>query len=262
MQIKFLKKDGFDYRFLVKNTRNDILNAIRRTIMLHVPVLGIKEVSIYKNESVMPDEMLAHRIGLVPIYSDDVDDKEYHLYLKKTSDRVYSGDISGNLDVALKHIPLVELNNDKSIELELLVKKGNGEQHTKYCPANVFFYNTAEIKLNSNIDDVENICPGHFLEKKANKIFLKDPYSCDICRYCESKTNKALELIFNPDEFVFILVPFGNLDLDKMIISATDYLNNDLEELKSLLQNKSVDEKTDVKSKIKKSKTSKSLESE
>lgn len=252
MQVKFLKKDGFDYRFLVQNTRNDILNAIRRTIMLHVPVLGIKEVSVYKNESVMPDEMLAHRIGLVPIYSDDVDDKEYHLYLKKTSGVVYSGDISGNLDVALKHIPLVELNKDRSLELELLVKKGTGEQHTKYCPASVFFYNTAEIKQNADFEDIESICPGHFLGRKANKIFLKDPYDCDICRYCESKSNKALELVFNPNEFIFTLEPYGNLDLDLMISYAADYLNNDLEELKSQLEGKSIEEKSEKEVKPKK----------
>ncbi len=257
MQVKFLKKDGFDYKFVVQNTRSDILNAMRRTIMLHVPVLGIKEVSVYKNESVMPDEMLAHRIGLVPVYSDDVDDKEYHLYLKKTSGMVYSGDISGSLDIPLKHIPLVQLNKDKSLELELLVQRGTGEEHVKYCPASVFFYNTANVKQNSDVVNIENICPGNCLEKKANKIVMKDPYSCDICRYCETKTNKALELVFNTTEFVFSIEPFGNLDLDVMISYIVDFLNKDLEELKQQLEGKSIEEKV---IKIKKNKVEITIE--
>lgn len=249
MQVKFLKKDGFDYRFLVQDSRNDILSAIRRTMMLHVPVFAVEEVSVYKNESVMPDEMLAHRIGLVPIYSDDVDDAEHHMYLKKTSGMVYSGDISGPLDVPLKHIPLDNLNEGKSLELELLVKKGTGEQHTKYCPASVFFYNVATIKQNSNLESTEGICPINILEKKANKIVLKDPYACDVCRYCESKSNKAIQLEFNNDEFIFAISPYGNLDLDLIVKSSCDFLEKELSELKEQLS-----ESSDAKPKKSKSK--------
>lgn len=249
MQVKFLKKEGFDYRFLVQSSRNDILSAIRRTIMLHVPVFAVSEVSVYKNESVMADEMLAHRIGLVPIYSDDVDDAEHHLYLKKNSGTVCSGDISGSLDVPLKHIPLVTLNEGKTLELELLVKKGTGEEHTKYCPASIFFYNVATIKQNSNVESTEGFCPINILEKKANKIVLKDPYACDVCKYCESKSNKALQLEFNTDEFIFKICPYGNLDLDVMVKTSCDFLQKELDELKEQLSGSSTSESKPKKSK-------------
>jgi|GEM_PF-417136 len=262
MQTKFLKKEGFDYKFLVQGSRNDILSAIRRTIMLHVPVYAVSDVSIYKNESVMPDEMLAHRIGLVPIYSDDIDDNEHHLYLKKTSGTVYSGDISGNLEIPLKHIPLVKLTEGKNLELELLVKKGTGELHTKYSPASVFFYNLASIKQNSNLENIDGVCPADLLEKKANKIFLKDPYACDVCRYCESKSNKALKIEFKEDEFILGISPFGNLDLDVIIKESCDFLVEDLNELKSQLSGKSIDTEEKKTTKKSKSKTSKSLDSE
>ncbi|PIU22353.1 MAG: DNA-directed RNA polymerase subunit D [Candidatus Diapherotrites archaeon CG08_land_8_20_14_0_20_30_16] len=232
MLVKFLNKDSFDYKFLLQNTRNDLVNAIRRTILLHVPVFAVKEVSVYKNESVMPDELLSHRIGLVPIYTDDVDNNDHHLYLKKTGSTVYSGDITGNLEIPLKNIPLVVLNDNKTIELEFLVNKGTGIEHVKYSPANVFFNNSVSLKQNANIDDISDICPGNFLEKKANKIFLKEPYNCDLCRYCEAKTNHGLELVMNDNEFVFTIEPFGNLDLKTIINEASKYLLDELTELK------------------------------
>ena len=43
-----------------------ILNAIRRSVE-EVPTLAIDEVEIFKNDSALYDEVLAHRIGLVPL---------------------------------------------------------------------------------------------------------------------------------------------------------------------------------------------------
>jgi len=233
MQVKYIGKEGLGHKFYIKDTRNDILNAVRRTIMKHVPTYAVKEVSIYKNNSVMPDEMLAHRIGLVPIYADEIEDKEYHLYLKKNSGMVYSGDIEGQLEIPLKNIPLVNLTENLALELELLVTKGTGKEHVKYSPGNVYFYNLANIKQKAPISDISGLCPCNLLELKANKVFLKDPFACDVCRYCESKTNRALELEFNPDEFLFIMTSFGNLSLENIFKSASDYLLNELDELKS-----------------------------
>ncbi len=236
MQVKFLKKDGFEYRFSVNDTRKDIVNAYRRAIMLNCPVMAINKVAVYKNESVMPDEMLAHRLGLVPIYTKSVDDEEHHIYLKKKSGMVYSGDIetTGLLEVPLKHIPLVLLKENTNLELELTVSKGKGIEHVKFEPANVHFNNIAEIKQNGPINfELKDLCPKGLLEQKANKIFLKDPYDCNLCRHCENKTNMNLEVIINENDFVFGIVPFRNLDLSNIFEYSYNYLNSELESLKN-----------------------------
>ena len=48
------------------NSNEPLANAIRRSIS-EVPTLAIDEVEIYKNDSALFDEVLAHRLGLLPL---------------------------------------------------------------------------------------------------------------------------------------------------------------------------------------------------
>lgn len=47
-----------------------IANTIRRILIAEVPSMAIESVWIFENNSIFPDEMLAHRLGLVPIRVD------------------------------------------------------------------------------------------------------------------------------------------------------------------------------------------------
>lgn len=47
-----------------------LANAIRRTLLVDVPSFAIENVFIHKNTSIMHDEQLAHRLGLVPLLID------------------------------------------------------------------------------------------------------------------------------------------------------------------------------------------------
>lgn len=49
-----------------------IANALRRIMIAEVPTVAIEDVYIWNNTSIMQDEVLAHRIGLVPLKIDPV----------------------------------------------------------------------------------------------------------------------------------------------------------------------------------------------
>ncbi len=47
-----------------------LANAFRRILISEVPSMAIEKVFIYNNTSIMQDEVLAHRLGLIPLKAD------------------------------------------------------------------------------------------------------------------------------------------------------------------------------------------------
>lgn len=51
----------------VKGVDAPLINALRRTMLDDVPTMAIDKVTMYQNTSVLNDEVLVHRLGLIPI---------------------------------------------------------------------------------------------------------------------------------------------------------------------------------------------------
>uniref|UniRef100_A0A4W6ENY5 RNA polymerase I and III subunit C n=1 Tax=Lates calcarifer TaxID=8187 RepID=A0A4W6ENY5_LATCA len=70
--------DSWDMEKFQKNFRIDVVqldestiaNAFRRILLAEVPTMAIEKVFIYNNTSIVQDEVLAHRLGLIPIKAD------------------------------------------------------------------------------------------------------------------------------------------------------------------------------------------------
>ncbi len=72
MKIEKLKEDKKKGKvsFLLKGTNEAFANAIRRLIIEEVPTLAVEYVEVKDNGSALYDEMLALRLGLMPIKTD------------------------------------------------------------------------------------------------------------------------------------------------------------------------------------------------
>jgi DNA-directed RNA polymerase II subunit RPB3 len=66
-KIEILEKTEDMIKFLLSDTDVSVANALRRIMIAEVPTLAIDEVEVTDNSTVLWDEFLAHRIGLVPI---------------------------------------------------------------------------------------------------------------------------------------------------------------------------------------------------
>mmetsp|Transcript_8539 Transcript_8539/g.21569 ORF Transcript_8539/g.21569 Transcript_8539/m.21569 type:complete len:380 (+) Transcript_8539:51-1190(+) len=64
-------------RFSLTDTDASVANALRRVILAEVPTLAIDIVEFEVNTTVLHDEFLAHRLGLIPLLSSSVDQFSY-----------------------------------------------------------------------------------------------------------------------------------------------------------------------------------------
>ena len=121
-------------------------NAIRRIMISEVPTYAIEDVYIYENSSSMDDEILAHRLGLIPIKGKPLLENEIITFTleKEGPCTVYSSDLeSENGEVAFKNIPIIRLGKGQRIKIVCEAVPGIGKVHAKWQPCNAVYKQTA-----------------------------------------------------------------------------------------------------------------------
>ena len=68
--LDVISKDSQKIAIKLKGIPLQYANALRRVCLNGVPVFAIDTVDIIENTSVLPDEGLAHRLGLIPLKTD------------------------------------------------------------------------------------------------------------------------------------------------------------------------------------------------
>jgi len=70
IKIKIQSMDNTDMEFDLIGFEPGMPNAFRRILLSEIPSMAIEKVHIYQNTSIMQDEVLAHRLGLIPLKAD------------------------------------------------------------------------------------------------------------------------------------------------------------------------------------------------
>ena len=73
--IRDAKPDAID--FSLRNTTLAFANTVRRVILAEIPTLAIDLVEIESNNTVLADEFIAHRLGLLPLSAKNIDNLLY-----------------------------------------------------------------------------------------------------------------------------------------------------------------------------------------
>ncbi|KAI0305410.1 DNA-directed RNA polymerase [Multifurca ochricompacta] len=72
VRIRELKKDRVN--FVLENVDLGFANSLRRVVMADIPTVAIDMVEFDTNTTVLPDEFIAHRLGMIPLVSTNCDE--------------------------------------------------------------------------------------------------------------------------------------------------------------------------------------------
>ncbi|KAF4594882.1 RNA polymerase II subunit 3 [Ophiocordyceps camponoti-floridani] len=165
-QVKISAADSTRVDFELSRTDLSFANSIRRVIQAEVPTIAIDLVEVEINSSVLADEFIAHRLGLIPLnskgvnelnYSRDCDCEQYceqcsvtlTLHAKCGSEgvmKVYARDlVADSRHASAVGCPVItdaegmgcliaKLRTDQELKLTCVAKKGIAKEHAKWMP--------------------------------------------------------------------------------------------------------------------------------
>jgi len=184
--------------FTVLDSDIYIINSLRRIMLSELPKLAIDNVIIYDNTTALFDEIISHRLGLIPVPTDLslLNFREEctcngegcpsctvrYTLSKEGEGMVYSGDLQANEEswkITEDKVPIVELYNNQRLILEVEAVLGRGCDNAKWQPvvAPGFRYIPTirfDPKKKDDVQDFINELPDGLVTLKKDTIELND----------------------------------------------------------------------------------------
>lgn len=261
MDIKLVdkNKDASQMVFLLKGTNVGFVNALRRLVLESVPTLAVEDIVFKRNDSVLYDEIIANRLGLVPLVTDL---KSYVLQsqcdcegegcaqcsvsftlAKEGPCIVYSGDMKF-ADPAVKpvhdNIPIVKLLEGQDIEMEGVAVLGRGREHVKWSPGHCFHRNMSKIEIKGDVEEPEKVAakfPGDVVKVKSGKLVVdEDRLPHYTLAYLGDELGDNIKISVKDDEFVFEIETWKQLQIKEIMQKAFGEMDYSLDEFSKQLK--------------------------
>ncbi len=241
--------------FLLKNANCVFANTLRRAIVDQVPTMAIEIVEFRKNSSVLYDEVISHRLGLLPLSTDiksyipleksKLEDpfQDPRCTLKLTLSTkgpctVYASEIKSK-DPKVKPVfpkmPIVKLLKGQELEFEATAVLGYGNAHAKWSPGLAYYKAKPQITISkevANPEEVAKVCPAVFEVKNGKLIFNKDNlFECNTLDLAveAAKPEGAVVLQESDTDFIFYVESWGQLPCKEMLTAATEAFDEQLD---------------------------------
>ncbi len=213
MRVSVIEQSDNEIKLLIEDSTPQFVNSIRRTATMDVPVLAIDSVDFHENSSALFDEMIAHRLAMIPLRFDyklfNMQDackcngvgcplcQVVFVIDKKGPCTVYSRDLKStdeNVAPVYDNIPIVKLLEGQSLKLEATAILGTGKEHAKWQAAvcTYSYYPKAVAMPKDNLEKYVNICSRKALKIENNKLVL-DSMLCNICGECSKLGNIKID---------------------------------------------------------------------
>ncbi len=258
MKVEILEENDLKVRFILRDAPIAFANSFRRAMKSLVPTMAVDYVVFYMNTSYLYDEIIAHRIGLIPIKTDlerfNMPDKcvcngegcpncQISFRLNVEGPKVvYSGDLISE-DPEIKpvydNIPIVELYEGQQLMIEAVARLGTGREHAKYQPVSACYYKIVPnivVKENcKNCGECVNACPRGVL-KSNGKLEVSNVLDCSMCMECVKVCEENAISVEETENYLFIVEGTGALPVRTVMKKALEILRDKAEEMNKILK--------------------------
>jgi len=266
MKIEILHEDKDSIKLLIEGVSTAFINALRRVIIAEVPTMAIENVMILENSSLMYDEVLAHRLGLIPLTTD----LDSYILPEKCSCKselgcnkcstiltlnveakdepvtVYSKDLQPqdpNVKPVTGDIPILKLAPGQKVKLEAYARLGKGVDHAKWQPVSLCVHKyypsiTIDEKKCDGCGECVKFCPRNVFELIDGKLIVKNELNCTLCldcvNHCPKKT-PPIKVTWIKNKFIFHLESTGALPPKRIIKEAIKIISEKTDEFLKLI---------------------------
>ena len=188
MSLEITNENDEKISVKIKGVPLQYANALRRICLNGVPIYAVESIDMLENSSVLADEGLAHRVGLIPLKTDlsaskegNESDKIMLTLDSGISDEtrtILSGELKSQDDSVIptsNDIPIVALAPGQSIKFEAYARLGKGTEHARWNSANVVTLTDTE-KEDEKILTVEStgaLNPKHIILSSVEQLSSK-----------------------------------------------------------------------------------------
>lgn len=263
MKLEIVEQHENYLKFILSGVTPTFANTLRRMIMTEVPTMAIDEVIIIENTTPLYDEIVAHRLGLMPLKTDlesysrseqcscggqGCTSCEVSLTLEKSGDQdvevVFSSDLLSQdpkIIPVYPNIPILKLAKDQKIFLEAIARLGRGLDHAKWQPTSTIsykYYPCVEFNLDNctYCGDCVQVCPRDIIKIENDEIMAFNMINCSLCNQCVDVCElDAVSVSTTGNEFVFMIEGTGTLTIEDVLDSSLKLLKEKAQEFKSLV---------------------------
>jgi DNA-directed RNA polymerase subunit D len=259
MKLEILQLSDRKAKFVLSEVTPAFANGLRRSMIADIPKMAIDYVDIYDNNSVMFDEILAQRMGMIPIKT--------HLDMYQMKDTCECGgvgcalcQVSFTLSVegpSMVHssdlkssdpetvpaddmVPIIELKEGQKVVLTAVASLGLGKQHAKYqpvCPAGYKY--VPVITISDKCDSCKQCieaCPRNVFAVDKNKVVVENPYECSQCNLCVEECDMhAISVGSESNAFIYSIETDGSFSAQEIITRAAQSIKAKAEALNETL---------------------------
>ncbi|TAL55724.1 MAG: DNA-directed RNA polymerase subunit D [Nanoarchaeota archaeon] len=244
-------------QFTLTDADISFANAIRRIAIEEVPTMAIENVEIRRNSSVLYDEIVAHRLGLLPL---NTDLKSYNLRAEckcngegcarctakfslkaKGPCIVYAEELKSS-DPKIKPVhpktPIVKLLKGQKLELEATAELGQGKVHMKWSSGVVYYTYLPKITVNASakLAEFKSKYPPQIFDKsgKIDKSAIVGP----LIDAVDGVNEDIIKVEYDKNSFVFHVESFEQLSCSEIVETAVDLFTKKLDQLQSVIEEK------------------------